>query len=190
MVEIPGLLQKGPKTAEEVAALAKVSVKTAYKNLYQLVDEGRALVYPMPDGHRWRSLFLLPDHQDLAASLTGFALHGRTSGVEGRALQALERLRALLLREPDIEEVLRELGEDPEDRVLRGAVYRVASRAGWTPPTTREREAAEARLQRVLRVASWVKRGRLRVDQARGMSREEIEQAKKYLEMFPEKVPG
>lgn len=189
-MEIHDLLRKGPKTAEEVAALAKVSVKTAYKNLYRLVDDGRVLVYPMPDGHRWRSLFVLPDHHDLAATLTGFAPHGRTAGIESRVLPVLERLRALLLREPEVEEVLRELGEDPEDRPLRSAVYRVASRAGWSPPDPKEKEIAQARLQRVLRVAAWVKKGRLQMDQAQGMSREEIEQAKKYLEMFPERVPG
>lgn len=189
-MEIHELLRKGPKTAEDVAALARVSVKTAYKNLYRLVDAGRVLVYPMADGHRWRSLFVLPDHQDLAASITGFVPHGRAAGIESRVLQALERLRALLLREPEVEEVLRELGEDPEDRTLRSAVYRVASRAGWAQPGPREKEMAQARLQRVLRIATWVKKGRLQVDQAQGMSREEIEQAKKYLEMFPEKVPG
>ncbi|MEM3165033.1 MAG: hypothetical protein QXO51_06350 [Halobacteria archaeon] len=189
-MEIEDLLRKGPKTAEEVALLAKVSVKTAYKNLYRLAGEGRVLVYPMPDGHRWRSLFVLPDHHDLAASITGFAPCGRTSGIESRVLQALERLRALLLREPEVEEVLRELGEDPEDRPLRSAVYRVGSRAGWVPPAPREKEAAEARLQRLLRIASWVKKGRLRVEIAEGMSREEIEEARKYLEKFPERVPG
>lgn len=190
MVELDDLLRKGPKTAEDVAALAKVSVKTAYKSLYRRVEEGRLKVYPMPDGHRWRSLFVLPDHEELAASITGFAPVGRSAGIEPRVLRALERLRAALLREPDVDEILLELGEDPEDRSARGAVYRVAGRAGWSPPTARDREAAQARLQRVLRVASWLKRGRLQVNLARGMSKTEIEEAQRYLERFPERVPG
>jgi DNA-binding Lrp family transcriptional regulator len=184
-MEIISKLRGGPKTAEELARILRTSKKSLYKNIYKLVDSGEVVTYPLQDGHRWKTLFALHGHSDLASAICGYTKVKRV-GKEKEIVKAIDVLRKKLLRNPEVDEILIEVGESPEDRLMRDEVYKVGTKIKWKPPTKSERKVAEEELSRILTLATWIKRGRIPEALARGMSKAEIARARKYLQQFPE----
>lgn len=181
-------LSNGPKTAKELSTLLKVSEKTLYKHMTRLLEERKVLIYPMRRGNRFVALYSLPEHLDAAVSLSGYLPVTKMPDIHPRIRQTMETLREKLLRNPDVDEVILELGENPEDKVTRDLVYRIGSTLKWRPPTPREKEEAERERGRILRVAGWLKKGRALPAVSREASRAEMERAREYLRRFPEEV--
>jgi len=183
-------LRSGPKTASELARVIAVSEKTLYKRVNRLVDEGGVIVFPFRmDNHKWASLFALPEHRTLAATLSGYIHFREITGIEPKIKKIMEDLQFKLFRNPDVDEVILEIGENPEDRTLRDAVYRIGSSIDWKPPTSVEREKADAELSRILKIAAWMRRGYLKPDNVKGDAKLAVEKAKEYLKRFPHLVP-
>lgn len=183
------LLGNGPKTAKELSTLMRVSEKTLYKHMTRLLEERKVLIYPMRRGNRFVALYSLPEHIDAAVSLSGYLPVTKMPDIHPRIQQTIETLREKLLRNPDVDEIILELGENPEDKVTRDLVYRIGSTLKWRPPTPKEREEADRQRTHILRVAGWLKKGRVSAENVRGASRTEMERARQYLERFPEEVP-
>lgn len=183
-------LRVGPKTADELVKLVGVSRKTLYKRMRSLAEAKKVLLFPLyADGH-WVSLYALPQHRDLAVAISGYipAADRGVQGFEMRLPEAVETLRLKLCRSPDVDELALELGENPEDRSVRDAIYRVASRTGWRPPTAEERKRAERERELIVQLAAWIRKGRL--ENLKGRPEALVKRARAYLERFPDAVPS
>ncbi len=183
-----GILANGPKTAKELSTLLQVSEKTLYKHMTRLLEERKVLIYPMRRGNRFVALYSLPEHLDAAVSLSGYLPVTKMPDIHPRIQRTIETLREKLLRNPDIEEVILELGESPEDKVTRDLVYRIGPTLKWKPPTPSERASADRERASLLRLAGWLKKGRPSGAGSPGTSRRETERAREYLRKFPEEV--
>jgi hypothetical protein len=71
------------------------------------------VIYPLWDGHRWKTLFALPEHSDLASVICGYSRIKKT-GKEKEIIEAIGVLRRRILRNPEVDEILIEIGESPE----------------------------------------------------------------------------
>ncbi|MEM3087456.1 MAG: hypothetical protein QXO51_02345 [Halobacteria archaeon] len=182
------LLGNGPKTAKELSTLMRVSEKTLYKHMTRLLEERKVLIYPMRRGNRFVALYSLPEHIDAAVSLSGYLPVTKMPDIHPRIQRTMELLREKLLRNPDVDEIILELGESPEDKVTRDLVYRIGPTLKWRPPTPAERAAADRERAHLLRVAGWLKKGRVSEEALKGASKREMERAREYLEKFPEEV--
>ncbi|MBI4362570.1 MAG: hypothetical protein HY558_05290 [Euryarchaeota archaeon] len=181
-------LKIGPKTADELAKLVAVSRKTLYKRMGDLVESQKVLIFPLLMENHWVSLYALPEHRDLAVAISGYIPAGRvTAGIEPRVAEALDRLKFKLCRNPDVDEVALEVGENPEDRAVRDAIYRVASKLNWRPPTAEDRRRAEKERSLVVELATWMKKGYLEATKDKPQAL--VQKAKEYLRRFPESLP-
>lgn len=183
------LLGNGPKTAKELSTLMQVSEKTLYKHMTRLLEERKVIIYPMRRGNRFVALYSLPEHIDAAVSLSGYLPVTKMPDIHPRIARTVERLREKFLRNPEVDEIILELGENPEDKVTRDLVYRIGSTIKWRPPSPAERARADPERARILKLAERLKRGRISEEGPRGASRTEVERARHYLEKFPEEVP-
>lgn len=68
-----GLLEAGPKTAEELKKALGLSDKTLYKHLNLLLDLHRVQVLPFRQERGWGSLFFLSRDLERATRMTGYA---------------------------------------------------------------------------------------------------------------------
>lgn len=181
-------LKIGPKTADELAKLVSVSRKTLYKRMKGLIDDGEVLMLPMLVDNHWVSLFALPEHRELAIAISGYSPAGRISaGIESKVVDGIENLRFKLFRNPDVDEIAVSIGESPEEKSVRDAVYRIGSKMKWRPPTPEERLKANEDRALVLELATLLKKGYL--DEMRGKPAALVNRAKEYLKRFPEEVP-
>jgi DNA-binding Lrp family transcriptional regulator len=185
--DILSYLKMGPRTARELIDGVSISRKTFYKRINDLLKEGRILEFPIRQRKGWVSLYALPKHYELAASISRFLPIGGTTGIEQSIKEAIENLKLRLLRNPTVGEVILEISANPEDPKLRDAVYQIGTRMGWKPPTKREREIAEKELPEILSLAAQLKRGSSRLTKVK--STDKIEKAKEYLKRFPNLVP-
>jgi hypothetical protein len=187
--EIASLLESGPKVAKELINSLTVSKVTFYKKINELVEEGKVLEFPLKAKNGWISLYALPKHRELAASISGFSQAGKARGDPQEIRRVIENLRVKLLRNPTVDEVILAMGKNPRDDELMDAVYEIGTKMGWRPPTESEKEAAEEELPKILSLAAQIKRGTSMVKMKKVKSRSEIEKAKEYLRRFPELVP-
>lgn len=186
--EVLSHLRVGPKTADELVKLVRVSRKTLYKRMRDLAEQRKVLLFPLYANGHWVSLYALPQHRDLAVAISGYIPADKgVTGLETRLGDALEGLRLKLFRNPDVDELALELGENPEDRAVRDAIYRVASRMNWRPPNPEERKRAERERELVIQLAAWIRKGHL--ESLKGRPEAMIKKARTYLERFPESVP-
>jgi DNA-binding transcriptional ArsR family regulator len=182
-------LKKGPRDAKEIMEALSISKKTFYKNISQLVEAGKVLELPLRQerGKGWSTLYALPEHHELAASISGFLPIGIGGGIGQRIRRAVEDLQIKLQRNPTVEEVILEINENPENPKLRDAAYQIGTKMGWRPPTPEEVKIAKGELQKVLSLASRMKKGTKKIEYVR--PKERVKMAKEFLERFPELVP-
>lgn len=186
--EVLAHLRVGPKTAEELVKLVDVSRKTLYKRMRDLTEQKKVLLFPLYANGHWVSLYALPHHRDLAVAISGYIPADRgVQGLESRLGDALVVLRLKMCRNPDVDEMALELGENPEDRSVRDAIYRVASQMNWRPPTADERKRADRERELILQLAAWLRKGHL--ENLKGRPEPMVKKAKAYLERFPDAVP-
>lgn len=183
---ISDLLRSGPKTARELLKLAGVSRSTLYLALERMESSGALVAFPMrTGGGAWASLYALPAQSEQASDIAGFVpKHPVAPDFRARLAEAVELLRAKLLRNPLVEEIAGHLRENPEAAPVREAIFRAAAPLGWRPPTAEERARAEKERARVVALARMVKRGLVR----KGARREDSKRAEEYLKRFPEEV--
>ncbi|MEM3086798.1 MAG: hypothetical protein QXO51_00490 [Halobacteria archaeon] len=187
--EVLAHLKVGPKTADELVKLVEVSRKTLYKRMRDLAEAKKVLLFPLYSNGHWVSLYALPHHRDLAVAISGYIPADRgVHGLETRLGGALEVLRLKLCRNPDVDELALELGENPEDKSVRDAIYRVASRMNWRPPAPEERKRGDRERELVLQLAMWLRKGHL--ENLKGRPEPMVKKARAYLERFPDAVPN
>jgi hypothetical protein len=181
-------LKIGPKTADELAKLISTSRKTLYKKIKHLVDEEKVLMLPLLADNHWVSLFALPEHRELAVAISGYSPAGMISaGIESKVAGGIDDLRFKLFRNPDVDEIAVSIGESPEEKSVRDAIYRIGSKLKWRPPTPDERTKANEDRALVLELATWIKKGYLEAMQGKPAAL--VNRAKEYLKRFPEEVP-
>ncbi|MEM3086950.1 MAG: hypothetical protein QXO51_07995 [Halobacteria archaeon] len=183
---VSDLLRSGPKTARELLKLAGVSRRTLYLALERMESSGALVAFPMRSKTgTWAGLYALPAQAEQASDIAGFVpKHPVPPDLRARAAEAVELLRAKLLRNPLVEEIAGHLGENPEAAPVREAIFRAAAPLGWRPPTAEERAKAEKERARVVALARMVKKGLVR----KGASRAEAKKAEEYLRRFPEEA--
>ncbi len=177
--ELLGALQKGPLGVPELSRMSQLGEAAVLQVMGQLEREGRVSAFPLRVPGGWASLYALPQHASRAAEESGFERRPEVPRPLREAiLEGVDRLRRELFRNPDVEEVARELERDPEEPAFRQAVYQVAGGAGWRPPTPREREEARRKLDYIPALAKLLKSGITPSD----ASLEEINRAREHLE--------
>lgn len=179
-------LRSGPKTARELLGLAGVSRRTLYLALERMESAGALVAFPMRSkGGTWAGLYALPSQTEQASDIAGFVpRHPVPPDLRGRVAEAVGTLKAMLLRNPLVEEIAAHLGQNPEAPPVREAIYRAAAPLGWRPPTAEERARAEKERTRVVALARMVKKGLVK----KGASREDARKVEEYLKRFPEEI--
>jgi hypothetical protein len=185
-------LKKGPRTPKELLIRLFLSEKTFYKKIADLEREGRILVFPLRERNRWTSLYCLPEHKEVAATISGFDLRAPVLSIPSlkEIEKTIEKLRFKFQRNPDVEEIILEIKESPENPKIRDEIYKIGSRIGWRPPTSEEREEAKKELSLILKVASKLKKGEppligFGIEPPKAL----LKKAKEYLRRFPELIP-
>lgn len=187
-MDLLALLKSGPKTTRELveATRGQMSEKTLHAHLRNLVKMGKVLKLPLPQGQSWTSLFALPADESKAIRLAGYVpLRGTDRYIALKMLASVERLRARFLRNPEISEILTDIGESPEDASLRDILHRVAARAGWSAPSPEENAKAAEEVAWLRSLGAKARAGVPMESLLALASKEEIERARAYVEAFP-----
>ena len=145
------MLRDGPKQRSELIKqlCPKImSVKKAQSTLNDLEDEGKVKTRSKrkEGSRRWTTWYMLPEHEYLL------------DVDAGRVVGAIERLWALLLRPPTVEEIALQTGVTPEN--AEKLAYKTAKETRWFPPTQETKENAGERLAEVLICAARLKEGK------------------------------
>jgi hypothetical protein len=182
-MEILSALRSGPKTASELLKLVAISKRTLYKQLNSLEKDEQILVFPLRIEDRWTSLYSLPEHSELARAISGYSPVSKVlPDLSKKIKDSIEKLREKLFRNPEVEEIAIDIGENPEDEKIRDSIYQVGFQMGWRPPTREERERAEKELKEIIMLADMIKKGY----SIHLVPEEQVEKAKEYLKRVGE----
>jgi hypothetical protein len=180
------ILQAGPRRILGLSRATRLSEESLLPVLEGLEKEGRVAAFPLRTPEGWTGLYALPDHASRAAQESGFERRPEVPrSLREAILEGVDRLRREFMRNPDVEEIARELGRDPEESAFRQAVYLAAGEMGWRPPTPREREEARRKMEYIPALAGLLKKGITPPD----ARLDEIARAREYLEGRPKPLP-
>jgi hypothetical protein len=143
-------LKNGPKVRNRLVVEIcpnTMSVKKLQTTLNNLENEGKVVCVPkrLDKTRKWTSCYALPKHKFLLEVDLG------------QVANAVKYLRLELCRNPDIEEVAARIGGDPEN--LRTFLFIHAPELRWKPPTSEEKEKAQALRQKAWGLGAQIKYG-------------------------------